>query len=230
MKIRVTSIQRGCVYDGPGVRTTVFLKGCTMSCPWCCNPETISSAEEYFIDDTKCLQLKGISSKLCEFCIRNSGTRSLSECPFGVAVPVSKDYTPEELFEILARDFSIMRNSGGGVTFSGGEPLLQIDVLEPLLLKLIDNGIHIVIETTLFIPLLNILKASMYVNLFIVDLKLQPLHKLYKNEAYIATLDNTIKKLGYNKTLFRVVFINEMSDDLEYTLDVIKKLKIIMKL
>lgn len=51
-KIRIISIQRGCVYDGPGVRTTVFLKGCNLHCPWCCNPESINYKEEWYIDET----------------------------------------------------------------------------------------------------------------------------------------------------------------------------------
>lgn len=212
MKLRVTSIQRGCVYDGPGLRTTVFLKGCTMRCPWCCNPETISKEEEYFIDDSKCFLRNGSTSKICGDCERNGGKKEISDCPFGVSEPVSKDYTAEELYDLLSRDFELMQSSGGGVTFSGGEPLLQIDALEPLLVKLKSDGIHIAFETTLTTSDDSIRKAADFANLLIVDLKVQPEHPLYNNDTYIEKLYKRIhhyREKNINLS-YRIVYVNSM--------------------
>lgn len=217
MMLRVSSIQRGCVYDGPGMRTTVFLKGCTMRCPWCCNPETISADEEFFIDDSKCLLKNGHASKFCESCERNGGNKKLCECPFGVSEPVSKDYTAVELYEMLSKDFILMRSSGGGVTFSGGEPLLQIDSLESLLKKLKDDGIHIAFETTLTTSDESTKKAAQYADLFIVDLKLQPEHSLYNNAIYIGNLRRSLS-ICHDKGVeltYRLVYVDSMLDVVE---------------
>lgn len=223
MNLRVTSIQRGCVYDGPGVRTTVFLKGCTMRCPWCCNPETISMEEEYYIDVNKCLLLKGINSNLCSSCVRNNGNTPLSECPFGVAESVSSDYTPDELFEILSKDFHLMRSSGGGVTFSGGEPLLHVTDLEPLLGKLKESGIHIAFETTLSTSDPTVKIASDYADLIILDLKLQP--ELSKqSKSYVGEIIKKTKKLkdADIEIIYRLVFVDSMVDVGD---DILKKLR-----
>lgn len=211
MKLRVTSIQRGCVYDGPGVRTTIFLKGCTMRCPWCCNPETISMEEEYFIDDSKCQFKNGTSSKFCDDCVRKGGFHSLVECPFGVSVAVSRDFTTEELYELLSKDFHLMQCSGGGVTISGGEPLLQMAILPPLLERLKKADIHITFETTLTSTEDFIQLATKYADMMLVDLKLQPDHPLYSNE-YLQRLSKSIrfcKDTGIN-IIFRLVFVDSI--------------------
>lgn len=226
MKLRVTNIQRGCVYDGPGVRTTVFLKGCTMRCPWCCNPETISSEADYFIDDSKCQLRKGIRSKLCVSCERNGGSQPISLCPFGVCEPTSHDYSASELFEILSKDFDLMRSSGGGVTFSGGEPLLQIDALEPLLELLNNEGINIAFETTLTTSIESVEKAVNYADTMIVDVKLQPQHPLYNNQSYIKRLQSHLNTCRENKmhVIYRMVFTDVM---LDASINIVAVLKIL---
>ena len=139
MNFCVTNIQRFSLHDGPGIRTTVFLKGCSIKCPWCANPENINlNPEKYIIG-----QEEGV---------------------YGMQMTV------EELFDYLMRDKVFYEN--GGVTFSGGEPLLQAINLEPLLKKIQDVRIHICIETALFVSeeLLDV--ALNYVDLFYVDIKL----------------------------------------------------------
>lgn len=116
-QLEVTAIQRGCVYDGMGVRTTVFLKGCPFSCPWCCNPETLYSSPLFFIDNQKCIKEKGLSSSLCRKCIRNGGFDTLECCPFGVSEATSRLLSVEELANYLLRDKDLFYLSGGGVTF-----------------------------------------------------------------------------------------------------------------
>lgn len=228
MKIRVTAIQRGCVYDGPGVRTTVFLKGCTMRCPWCCNPETISSDEENYTDNKKCIILNGGNSDICRDCVRVGGDRLELECPFGVSEPVSNDYTVDELYHLLSKDFTLMKSSGGGVTFSGGEPLMQIDALEHLLAKLHLVGIHIAFETTLTSSIGTIEKASFYSNLFIVDLKFQPEHPLFLNQTYYNGLKQAIRLLKSNdkRIWYRFVFTDGVLAAKEKVLESLNYLRV----
>lgn len=146
--LNVTSIQRECIHDGPGIRTTVFLKGCIFHCPWCCNPETISKKAQ-FIDNEKCIKLKGIKSIICRNCERYGGRSKIAECPFGVTQPISHYYDADTLFEILLKDEKLYNLSGGGITFSGGEPLLWTKELKPLLQRIKSKNISIYIETTL---------------------------------------------------------------------------------
>lgn len=228
MKLRVTNIQRGCVYDGPGVRTTVFLKGCTMKCPWCCNPETISSEADYFINDSKCQLRKGVSSKLCASCERNGGCHPIAQCPFGVCEATSHDYSVDKLFQLLTKDFDLMRASGGGVTFSGGEPLLQIDALESLLELLKKEEINIAFETTLTTDIESVQKAVKYADVMIVDVKLQPQHPLYNNQSYIKRLLSHLKTCRENKLRFsyRMVFTDAMLDASINIVAVLKTLNI----
>ena len=138
--ILVTNIQRMCFHDGPGIRTTVFLKGCTLNCPWCSNPENINFAiEEYYKD--------------------------------GIAGTYGKLYTSEELLREIKKDITFYGDKGG-VTFSGGEALIQIENLIPLLTKLKDLGVHIAVETALFVPCDYVKKASEFIDYFIVDVKM----------------------------------------------------------
>lgn len=140
MKARVTNIQRFSLHDGPGIRTTVFLKGCSLHCPWCSNPENIKFDLETYEEDGK---------------IKTFGY----------------DITLEELEKEILKDETYYLMNQGGVTFSGGEVLLQINQMAELLQKLKEKNIHICIETCLFAPLKNLKIALPYVDLFIVDLK-----------------------------------------------------------
>lgn len=228
MSLRITNIQRGCVYDGPGIRTTIFLKGCTMHCPWCCNPETIKSEQQYFVEDDKCLYLKGTESVICKDCVRTGGAKLEKECPFGVKTPVSQGYTCEELYHQLEVDFTLMQSSNGGITFSGGEPLLQIDEIEQLLSYIKDEGINIAFETTLFSNTESLQKALLYADIMIIDIKLQPQHPLYKSSSYIQKLSAHIKicRSNHKPVVFRMVFTDDMMGDVSYIVDSLRLLNI----
>lgn len=132
MKVLVSNIQRFCLHDGPGIRTTVFLKGCLLHCPWCCNPECIS------LDD---------------------------EDGSGVIM------TLDELKAEIIKDKAYYA-TGGGVTYSGGEALLQAIKLEPLMSDLKENHISQYIETSLFAPEEQLRAACDYIDGFIVDAKI----------------------------------------------------------
>lgn len=182
--------------------------------------------EEHFIDDDKCLLVNGTKSKLCDTCERKAGTRSISNCPFGVSESVSKDYSVDDLLALLSKDFTLMQSSGGGVTFSGGEPLLQIGALEALFARLVDNGISIAVETTLMIDHRALHKALLYADVIIVDLKLQPEHPLYNNQTYIQWLEERINMCRNKNKLpiFRLVVTKKMTEELKNTIAILKHL------
>lgn len=224
-KIRITAIQRGCVYDGPGVRTTIFLKGCSLHCPWCCNPETISSKQQTFVDNEKCLYLHGIASQLCKKCIRCGGRNDIKECPFGVSENVSEELQNNDLLHKLMKDKTLLKENGG-VTFSGGEPLLQSENILPLLSDIHNWGIHIAFETTLFISPDKVIKVVPYMDLAIVDLKLQ------REQGYIRhywqLLTENLKCLFSHgiPVRYRLVFVDSVLIDRDLVLQRLKELDV----
>jgi len=139
-RILLTNVQRFSLHDGPGIRTTVFLKGCSLHCPWCANPENIHMYQEEYQKDGQ------------------TGT-------YGRYV------SADQLFLELLKDKPFF-GTEGGVTFSGGEPLLQMDVLESVMIKLQEAQIHMCMETCLFAPSKALKKAMHYINLFYVDCKI----------------------------------------------------------
>ncbi len=225
MKLRVTSIQRGCVYDGPGIRTTFFLKGCALHCPWCCNPETISKNEEFFIDDSKCLLKQGINSPICSNCKRIGGVNEISKCPLNVCENVSNDYGVNELLNILLKDRAQFVD-GGGITISGGEPLLQAQALLPLLKMLKKENIHVAIETTLVAPYDNFIQLKDYIDLFIVDLKLQKESVL--PPGYFEEIKERLEIIRNNgvDTLYRLVVVSSMVNYVDEVISSLKSLNI----
>lgn len=136
----VTNIQRMCFHDGPGVRTTVFFKGCNLHCPWCANPENISMIEQEYAFD---------------------GGRGV----YGIS------YTQSELYQELIKD-KVFYEPDGGVTFSGGEPLLHISETEELLRDLSREEVHIAVETALQVQYSNWESVIDYIDFFIIDVKI----------------------------------------------------------
>ena len=124
----IFDIKRFAVHDGPGIRTTVFLKGCTLNCIWCHNPE--SRSKEITHSDK---QVK------------------ISEKVYHKQEQIGKFYTSEELLKEILKNVLIMEESAGGVTFSGGEPLMQIDFLAKILRLTKENNIHTAVDTTAYV-------------------------------------------------------------------------------
>ena len=156
-ELLITNIQRFSLHDGPGIRTTVFLKGCGVRCPWCCNPENLESRVQPYVKDG------------------HNGT-------------YGRFYTTSELIDEIMRDAAFYRGSlprgewrisdanqldalPGGVTFSGGEALLQAETLAPVMQELGERGLHVAMETCLFVPRPRLDVVAELVNLFYVDLK-----------------------------------------------------------
>ena len=202
MKVRVSNIQRFCLHDGPGIRTTVFFKGCNLTCPWCANPENIEFEPTPYFDELK--KEKGV---------------------FGQDIEVS------ELFEEIMKDREYYKFNNGGVTLSGGEPLLQIKKMEQLLKKLKENNINICVETALQVPSELVELAIKYVDEFIVDIKI--LDSVICKEVLHGDIDLYYKNLDIlsenNKiSILRIPLINEYTlkdENIEKILDLLKKYK-----
>ena len=158
-KILLTNIQRFSLHDGPGIRTTVFLKGCSLRCPWCSNPENLLSTPQPYIKD-------GIEGTYGRY---YTPDELVHECLKDKAFYEGKNNDPE-LWSISSA--SDIEKLPGGVTFSGGEALLQADALVPVCQALHEQAIHIAVETCLFIPSANLNLALEMVDFFYVDVKI----------------------------------------------------------
>lgn len=204
--MRVCNIQRGCVHDGEGVRTTVFFHGCPHRCPWCCNPETLIP-RQIVVDKSKCLKSLGISSELCKECgiVHNQIQLKNSKCPFSCITHSYTDYDTDSLLKILIEDSKLFKFTGGGITLSGGEPLVHARELVDLCLELKNRGINIAIETTLY-KVDGCALISPYIDEYIVDLKLQP--SMYLDDPeYLPTVKNEIENIpDFAKIKYRMVF------------------------
>lgn len=139
-EVLVTNIQRMCFHDGPGIRTTVFLKGCNLHCPWCANPENIIPIIQKYDNGSK----------------------------VGV---YGRYYSDDELLVELLKDKNFY-GKDGGVTFSGGEPLLQLAEMEHILRELNEYNISIAIESAMQIPLNKWVIIEPYIDYYIIDVKL----------------------------------------------------------
>lgn len=152
----VTDVQKFCVHDGPGLRTTVFFKGCPLRCIWCQNPETQSAAPELMVLDTECVGC-GECVRVCpQQAIGPAGTDAARCTLCGACVErccakarriIGRRWGLEELLAYLMQDAVFYRNTGGGVTLSGGEVLTQAAFAAALLERLAAAGVNTAIET-----------------------------------------------------------------------------------
>lgn len=180
----VTQVQRFSVHDGPGIRTTVFMKGCNLRCIWCHNPETYGTKPEIEYFANKCT-LCGRCVEACDNgaigiengkLIRNrakciSCFACEDKCVNGATVVCGKRYTPDELCEILVKDEKYYQKSGGGVTFSGGEALLQSEFVFECVDILKKHGIHCAVETASNVDPDIMRKAAEKFDFFMCDIK-----------------------------------------------------------
>jgi len=182
----IFDIQAHSVHDGPGTRTTVFMNGCPLSCEWCCNPEGLNRTTVVMHRDQRCMHC----GKCAEACPRGAISpgadgqehfdRSLCKdcsthecvefCYHEGNVLSGKTYTMDQLMAILQRDRSYW-GSRGGVTFSGGEPLLQRDFILPVLRKCSESRINTCIETTACLDSDYFMEAASYLNWIFIDIK-----------------------------------------------------------
>ena len=202
---RVFNIQRCSVHDGPGIRTTVFLKGCPLSCSWCHNPEGIDKAPVLMVSADRCVTC-GACSEVCpvenggaapagQFWNRGSCTRCgscVEACPADARELAGRDWLVDELVDEIERDRVFFETSGGGVTFSGGEPLAQAGFLEDCLSECSRRSLHTTIDTCGLAPRNTLLEVARRADLLLYDLKhLDPiLHRSETGSDNRLILDN----------------------------------------
>lgn len=193
----ITNIQRFSLLDGPGIRTTVFFKGCSVHCPWCSNPENINFEIESYTKD-------------------------------GVEGAYGDYYSDEQLYNEIIKDKDYY-GTDGGVTFSGGEPLLFLHDLSDLLKKLNEDTISVAVETGLFVPGENLSSTLEYIDYFYVDMKIMKSDlckqiiggdlELYREN--LSTVMNSLKKV-----VIRIPFISGCTDDDNNISQIIKELSL----
>ena len=182
MKGLISGIKRMEIHDGDGIRTTVFFKGCPLRCKWCHNPESFLSKQEMLFDREvcrdcmKCVSLCDANTpqndkhiferEKCTLC-----GKCQAICPMGAFEIVGQNISAEEIAQQVLKDEIFMKGSGGGVTFSGGEPLMQVDFCVELAKLLKAKGINIAIDTCAYVPRESIDKIIPFTDTFLFDIK-----------------------------------------------------------
>jgi pyruvate formate lyase activating enzyme len=180
----VFSIQRYSIQDGPGIRSTVFLKGCPLRCEWCSNPESQAPTAELMVRVQKC--------QGCGKCVESCGTgaariennairvdrdlcdscfKCVDVCPTGTLEITGKTLSVEEVLDEVCRDELFYDNSGGGVTLSGGEPLFQPEFAEAFFRACKENSLHTTLDTSGFANWETMRRVLRYTDLVLFDLK-----------------------------------------------------------
>ncbi len=239
MNGNIFNIQRFCTSDGPGIRTTVFLKGCPLKCSWCHNPESRLSGKSMFFDANKCIG--------CGYCFTHcpNGVHQMAEdlhildrekcalcgkcsegCYSGAIEICGIEKSTDEILEEVFRDNEFYKNSGGGLTISGGEPLYQPNFTIELSKKAKEKSLHVCIETSGFGSLDKLIELSKYVDIFLFDIKCldEKLHKTHTGVELFPILNN-LKALDESgaKTILRCPIIPDVNLN-EYHFNELSKL------
>lgn len=225
----IFNIQKYSIHDGPGIRTTVFLKGCPLECWWCHNPESQSIKQQLTFRPNKCIFCKDCE-KVCP-----NGTISFTDklfnyneskcklcgkcaeiCPSEALEFIGKNSSIEDIIKEVEKDKIFYEESGGGVTFSGGDPLVQIDFLDNLLMVSKQKGLHTAVDTSGYSSWDNIERIKDKVDLFLYDIKHMDdeKHRLYTGVSNKLILDN-LKKLALEgkEIWIRIPIIPGINDD-----------------
>ena len=246
----VGSIQKFSTEDGPGVRSTVFLKGCPLECAWCHNPELIDPGQQMIISPKKC-----IGCGECTTACPNGGITTTDEGPridwtkcsacgecakvcYAYAIhPVAKEMTAEEVFEKVLQDREFYRNTGGGLTISGGEVLMHTEFASELIDLCAEEGIGVCLDTSGHSPYENLknLAEKSNVDFLLYDLKhiRSDEHRRYMGEGNELIIDN-LRKLASDEDILPklwmrmplVAGINDMDDVIDETIDLYEELGI----
>ncbi len=230
MKGTIFDIKRYAIHDGPGIRTTVFFKGCTLHCQWCHNPEGIDRKHEIMYRPERC-------AEDCRQCVTSCPQNAIVKktkvihidknrcnlcgvcgevCGYEAIEWVGRDVTVQEILDEVEKDRIFYEESGGGVTLSGGEPLVQSKFLLELLDELGKRNIHTAIDTSGFVPFKILEEASQKADLLLYDLKImdERRHKELTGESNVLILDN-LRKISADgrEIIIRTPVIRGINDD-----------------
>ena len=210
MKATIFDIQRNSFVDGPGVRTTVFFKGCNLRCAWCHNPESQRGTKEILFYKNKCVE-----------CGRCDGMTVDSDhfiCFHDAKSICGREISLGELFREIRRDASFFSSSDGGVTFSGGECMLQIDFLERILMECKLSGIQTAVDTAGHVPFEYFNRVLPHTDIFLYDVKCidSEKHKKYTGVSNELILENLGKLLESGARVWvRIPIVPTVNDTVE---------------
>jgi len=196
MKGLIFSVKRYSIHDGPGIRVTFFMKGCPLSCMWCHNPEGISPVPETVIQ-----------------------TDRVGDREFSKSEEVGKYYTIKDILDILEKERIFINQSKGGVTFSGGEPMLQFEFLHEVLKACKENGYHTAVDTSGYSLSENFKSIIPFTDLFLFDIKHldDAIHIKYTGVSNLGILDNYRFLLESGKDIMvRIPIIPGYNDDSDH--------------
>jgi pyruvate formate lyase activating enzyme len=223
----VTNIQRYSTQDGPGIRTTVFFKGCPLDCWWCHNPEGRSSSPEVIVQEARCVRC-GECVQVCPAGAQAAGSAPreasrectlcgacVDACPAGARQMAGARRSVDEVLVEVLKDSLFYDESGGGVTFSGGEPFMQPRFLKELLDACLAHGIHTAVDTCGYAPVEHFMAVAQMVDLFLYDLKSmdEAWHLEYTGVSNALILAN-LRQIGkvHRNIWLRVPIIPEVND------------------
>jgi pyruvate formate lyase activating enzyme len=226
----IFDIKRYAIHDGPGIRTTIFLKGCSLRCQWCQNPEGQETNPEIILRSSRC-------ATECNECVSVCPQDAISKdrnsieidrakcdlcrkceevCAYEALEVVGREVTAKELMDEIEKDKIFFDESGGGITFSGGEPLMQLDFLEALLKEIKKENIHVTLDTSGYVSFEDLDRISDKVDLFLYDLKIMDneKHEKYTGVSNKLILENLRKLAERGKSVaVRIPLVSGINDD-----------------
>lgn len=240
MKATLFNIQRFSLHDGPGIRTTVFFKGCNMRCAWCHNPESFTTSKQLSYDKNKCIGCRAcekicpvkahifsnnahtIDTNICTSCMA-----CVDSCPVNALTVIGEDWEIDDIVDECLKDIKYYSKGNGGVTFSGGEASLHFNVLLELSKRLKEHGIHTCIETNGAMAKEKLVALSETIDLFLFDFKLydDELHQKYVGLSNKIVYDSlaTLHRLN-QPIILRCPIIPNINDNAKH-FDTIRQLR-----
>lgn len=227
MKANIVQIKRFAVHDGDGIRTTVFFKGCPLKCLWCHNPETLSPKRQLAFYGHKCIGC-GKCAEVCGCHTFSEGIHRIDKtkctmcgkcadvCPQNALEIFGSEMSTEEICAALLKDKDFYNESGGGITLSGGECLLQSEACREILKDMKQNGINTAVDTCGFVSKSAIDRVMPYTDVFLYDIKAidEDVHIRCTGQSNKIILDNLIYLYNCGvKSEIRIPYIPNYNDN-----------------